>query len=330
VSRIIKIEVIDDNLVLGSSGSLGSGFVEILREQRQSKVYEINSSGTSFELESESSNYHIREQLNSLVVKKAFYFAGHSNVKTITASAAEQELDTLKFYLKLLNSLDSLKVFIYSSSVLASLPNDYLASLRQADFRGRLTLYSKTKLMAESIICDYLKSSSIKYVLLNRYTNVFGKVPFGTDSLFSYILKEILKPNSIIQLSSSVNSRINFVYDAEVHRKLVEYVTKLDLDQGPCFKINYIVESQSLSIGEWMTRFRREINPGNAKFIYGNQRTFWDFFLDPSPIISPNPVENKNGFQRMVKHAVQSSTFTENAHSNLSIGDPLTNVADFR
>ena len=329
MSRSIKIEVVGDNLIFGSSGLLGSGFVEMLRGQRQREFYEVDGSSVAFELGPESTSANIRAQLNSLVVKKAFYFAGHSNAKTITANLAERELDTLKFSLKFLNSIDSLRVFIYSSSVLASLPKDYLASLHESDFLGRLTLYSKTKLTAESIICDYLKSSSIKYVLLNRYTNVFGTFPFGTDSLFSYVLGAILMPASIIKITSAASARINFVYDAEVHRKLVEYVSTLDLDRGPCFKLNYIAEGQSLSISEWMTRFRGEVNPGSAKFVYGSQRTFWDFFVNPSPLISPDPVDNYHGFQHMVKEAVQRSTFPQSVLQS-QLSKPLRKVADLR
>jgi len=201
-----------------------------------------------------------------------------------------------------LNKIHSLQVFTYSSSVLASLPNDYLTSLHKTEFLDQLMLYAETKLRAESIISDFLKSPSIKYVLLNRYTNVFGTHPFGTDSLFSYVLNQIFKPNSVIEIHSAKNSRVNFVYDTEVHKKLIEYVSNLDFDGGPHLRTNYIAESRSLTLGDWMNRFLNAINPDCVELVYGNRPTFWDFFCDPSPLISPDSFENYLGFQRMCKN----------------------------
>lgn len=303
MSRIVKITAVDDSLVFGASGALGSGFVRMLREGKKNAI-EKKFLTKSYELSAKLETIILRDLQQNFQISKVFYFSGYSDPKTITHSTSEEELQSLRVSLNLVNKLYGVRIFTYASSVLASLPEEYISSLRDSRFLTPLILYSETKRTAESVICENLTNRSIRFIILNRYTNLFGEYPFGSTSLLSYVLKSIRDGDRAIYLNSPKASLFNLVYDFEVHLRLKEFITGLNVVETPSVVLNYIAESDSKSLGDLLTQITLETNSSEIEIVYGKMPTFWDFFERPQQLISPGVTENFLALKRLCKNFI--------------------------
>lgn len=302
MSRIIRIAAVGETLVLGSSGRLGSGFVQML-EAKNRRTVKRHAAGRRFDLYPSSETNVLKEIKDNFDIKYIYCFLGHSDTKSINPLISTEELQTIRNCLKFVNQIDGMKTFAYASSVLAAAPERYLSSLERSSSSEPLRLYSNTKRNAESLVRNLLNNSSLEFILLNRYTNLFGRRPFGSGTILSYLFTTIGTGGRVLHFQSPETSKFNFVSDELVHYALYKHISLLRASEKAGLRLCYIATRNCQTLGDMLKMVWPELMSSEMKVSFGTKKTFWDFFAGPMPLIAPCEKRNILAFKRMFRTA---------------------------
>ena len=265
-------------LITGGAGYIGSHVSEVLIKNRK-KLFIVDNLSTGFKklLNRKAFFYN----LNILKTSKLKKIIIENKIDTIIHLAASLSIGIgekqPKFYYKnnvlgtksLLRACNnsSVKNFIFSST--AAIYKDKQKIVNEKSKIAPLSVYGKTKLMAEKIIITNCKKAKINYAIL-RYFNVCGASPSGKigivskgDHLFKNLSAAVMKKNPIIKIygndyntpdGTAIRDFIHVSDLAEIHYLVLKMITKSNKS-----KILNCGYNRGLSVNQVVSEFKNQI-----------------------------------------------------------------------
>jgi len=237
-------------LITGGAGYIGSHVSEVLIKNRK-KLFIVDNLSTGFKklLNKKAFFYN----LNILETSKLKKIIVENKIDTIIHLAASLSIGIgerePKFYYKnnvlgtkslLMACNNSLvKNFIFSST--AAIYKDKQKIVNEKSKIDPLSVYGKTKLLAEKLIITNCKKAKINYAIL-RYFNVCGASPSGKigivskgDHLFKNLSAAVMKKKPIIKIygndyntpdGTAIRDFIHVSDLSEIHYLVLKMITK--------------------------------------------------------------------------------------------------------
>jgi UDP-glucose 4-epimerase len=294
-------------LITGGAGYIGSHVSEVLIKNRK-KLFIVDNLSTGFKklLNRKAFFYN----LNILKTSKLKKIIIENKIDTIIHLAASLSIGIgekqPKFYYKnnvlgtksLLRACNnsSVKNFIFSST--AAIYKDKQKIVNEKSKIAPLSVYGKTKLMAEKIIITNCKKAKINYAIL-RYFNVCGASPSGKigivskgDHLFKNLSAAVMKKNPIIKIygndyntpdGTAIRDFIHVSDLAEIHYLVLKMITKSNKS-----KILNCGYNRGLSVNQVVSEFKNQIKkkirikfqkkrPGDMEMLIANNKRLKKF-----------------------------------------------------
>lgn len=237
-------------LITGGAGYIGSHISEILIKKKK-KIFIIDNLSTGhrrlinkkaifFKLD-----INDKKKIKSIIIKNKIDSIIHLAGSLIIGEGEKKPkkyyrnnvLGTKNLILSCLNT--SVKNFLFSST--AAVYKDGLKKVTESSTTRPISVYGKTKLLAEKIITNYCKKDKINYGVL-RYFNIVGASNSGKiglinrgDHLFKNFSTEIFKEKPVLKIygtnystkdGSCIRDFIHISDIAEIHRKVLEKIDK--------------------------------------------------------------------------------------------------------
>ena len=237
-------------LITGGAGYIGSHISEILIKKKK-KIFIIDNLSTGhrrlinkkaifFKLD-----INDKKKIKSIIIKNKIDSIIHLAGSLIIGEGEKKPkkyyrnnvLGTKNLILSCLNT--SVKNFLFSST--AAVYKDGLKKVTESSTTRPISVYGKTKLLAEKIITNYCKKDKINYGVL-RYFNIVGASNSGKiglinkgDHLFKNFSTEIFKEKPVLKIygtnystkdGSCIRDFIHISDIAEIHRKVLEKINK--------------------------------------------------------------------------------------------------------
>ena len=282
--------MIDNILVTGGAGYIGSHVVEILIKKNK-RIFIVDNLSTGYKkLINKKAKFF---KTNILDVKKLREIIIQNNIDSIIHLAAnliigEGEKKPKKYFKNnvrgtqcILDSIKDTKVknFLFSST--AAVYKDGMYRVNENSPISPKSVYGKTKLKAENLIKSKCKKLRINYGIL-RYFNIVGASPSGkygliniSDHLFKNFSTQIIKKNPVLKIygtnydtkdGSCIRDFVHVSDIAEIHEKVLNKIDKLK--KSVVLNCGY---NQGISIKQVANEFKKQIKR-NVKIIEVKRR----------------------------------------------------------
>ena len=282
--------MIDNILVTGGAGYIGSHVVEILIKKNK-RIFIVDNLSTGYKkLINKKAKFF---KTNILDVKKLREIIIQNNIDSIIHLAAnliigEGEKKPKKYFKNnvrgtqcILDSIKDTKVknFLFSST--AAVYKDGMYRVNENSPISPKSVYGKTKLKAENLIKSKCKKLRINYGIL-RYFNIVGASPSGkygliniSDHLFKNFSTQIIKKNPVLKIygtnydtkdGSCIRDFVHVSDIAEIHEKVLNKIDKLK--KSVVLNCGY---NQGISVKQVANEFKKQIKR-NVKIIEVKRR----------------------------------------------------------